>query len=1834
MASPYSTGSGGPHLEAAVAAYTLVAVLCEDHLRALPGLKATEVRTQRNEFNEPLDDIIISGVGAHGEETKLHLQITNQLSFTEKDAKWRDIIQRAWKTFSLDDFDPVYQSVGVGIGKYNAAADGDYQPVLSWAQESIDGKHFLERVHKKNFSSTAKSAFVKAVRSIIDTYEGRSIEDDEIWRFFKCFVIVHFDFQSGMSSRDKNAAIDRLKKIVPKGEPELAHYIWAHLVAKAGSLIPAGGGASHSTIRENLFRAGLLRSESIEPADGIWNRRNFVQAVANHTKLLPAISLADEALQLADIYIPIHPISDTRSVFPQNSENGREFFEGKFSHDIPKGNHLIEAPAGSGKSTFVRWLTNLAAQKLLGETNAAELTGERLPVLLDAHSMVSAQGTFTEALCAAVNREMALSLVVPLEAEVFSPYAINGHRNWLVAIDGLEELGDRRKISQVWSLLSSVSEQFGEAFQFIVLSRPGTVAETEVGNRFQRWRLPKLQSDQIKKLLSKYLPEAEEERFQKQISLSGLSELLETPLFCSITAMLYRENRSVPSRKTQLIEAFVYQILERPSLRGLKRDSLLQLLRLISDPTVDLSKVGTSFCKELLPEGLPSLEALKALQKIAERTGLVRVQSGQYIFLHDIFRSYFRAQYLAENMEPSAHFLKHIDPYEVGWTTIEFLFEFWQNAGRDVSQSAESLLGFGDEGVISAAEIADAGIDLSDEVVDAICGRIFREMNSSGPSIWHLKALTKLTRRYELVKEELEHNIWAGTSAFGSAVECAKCLLDAGCVDEATEAFKYLMNLRDEYEPDRIDAAKALYELEKSELAVAVLVDMSNNADELLWRLDAAIAILKIRRDSASKERVAALLAAIERASSSIFLGDIEALIAIGELELVLPFLRRIASLPQERQEHDLRSSDRISACLLIGEHFDSNEAAERLKLIAQSSLINHYSRIQALEVLVEIGHSSFARNLLSQLSPEIFDAFDVARHALKLFKKLGLTERATKISKDILMQALDGRRYPIDLRDNIDELRRHIPSNEISKKIKICLRRRHEPIFADCLARLGERNEALSYLRAWVASQTLETRVEAAKLMCSLGEADEGLQVLRHITEDSTVALAERLKAAEAMSEAGFTNPADEAHLFLVADTSLSVAERCKAASYFNEDGVNRPELVWDELEPLLVDNSISVDELCEVAGLLMHFRGDVDSWWPQEILQERLEESDLAPIDAWKIVSTLADGWLDFDDMPFVLDLARNRNIPMKARIETLEQLNRVSDESDKIDALLIEISSEEGASFYEALEALWAVKRLKEKAHGLLLKLAKNRNLPPKWRLAAAVQRPSWSFGQRLPEAIMGLVRDESIATSERISAYKALPKQTATDTKQSLLNEIRHTSNLTCDDHTALAALCIEEKRTDLAAELVELAEGNRPHTIYDLTALTDLREQLGEPKRAEFLLGQLVGIEDLVLEEIEEVSPFIDAARSLARLNRTDDATKLLDRCVKYTSWWDTEDILQAFKDVAGEEVQRARIEVISDQLLKELLNKENRSTYELWYALERFLQNEWLADIRPVEVIANDAERSIYDRARASAILILSSRHADDEYGEVIGRSVLVQLSADEKLPIEDRFALIPHLQAAGMETLISQLIDSLRSASQLTLKQRQEISGVLSKAGHKKIAAELLINSDERGHSSNWMYRQTVLDLYGKEEHQSLLAKQVFGEDENPADHLLDARDLVLEYGDWRALDLILTIAKDANSHVATRLEAISVLDELGFRELPMTLLGQIEDEVEVDDYWLGEAYLRLGNKLKALRFFERSIKTAPKGYRNQIGRSLAELNSSSLIDKLNKTRSDLEDD
>lgn len=257
MSSPYSTGGGGTQFETRVVAYYAAAVLAESAARALPGLQAKQVLTQRGDFGEPLDDVIVSGISDDGRTTKLSLQVKSSLRFTEADSEWVAVLGQAWATFTNDEFDTDLHRLGVVISSYHARADKYYQSVLTWAEHSPSAQDFLQRIALEDFSHHDQRSFVETTRRILDKHHGSAVDDERLWQFLRVFRILYFDFQTEASSRDAELAIDRIRRALEPEKRGQAINVWNHLITRAGNTAPVGGGDTRATLLASMVTEGL-----------------------------------------------------------------------------------------------------------------------------------------------------------------------------------------------------------------------------------------------------------------------------------------------------------------------------------------------------------------------------------------------------------------------------------------------------------------------------------------------------------------------------------------------------------------------------------------------------------------------------------------------------------------------------------------------------------------------------------------------------------------------------------------------------------------------------------------------------------------------------------------------------------------------------------------------------------------------------------------------------------------------------------------------------------------------------------------------------------------------------------------------------------------------------------------------------------------------------------------------------------------------------------------------------------------------------------------------------------------------------------------------------------------------------------------------------------------------------------------------------------------------------------------------------------------------------------------------------------------------------------------
>lgn len=433
---------------------------------------------------------------------------------------------------------------------------------------------------------------------------------------------------------------------------------------------------SEDPARAQSLRATLLRLD-------------FLRAVAQHAEQLPNVSLLDVTKRLSDVYVPLRiERADERehSKNPSILSGAAKLSDTASASNISavellsSGNHLIEGGPGSGKSTLARRFVVSEARKILGNKDNLYFEKVRLPVLVAARSFENAQSDFSSALQTAASSEMSLASLAAFPKDFFVPYSEGGHKLWLVVVDGLDEIEDGRERQRLWDILIKLHSRAGDAFRFVVFSRPDAIRiRAEEDLNFRRWKVCALSQSDSSLIAHRYIDQSRKaEEFLGLIRTDALADTYRTPLFQSIAASVFNRTGGMPDTRLELCEAFITALIEKSGVSDLDRPSLLNLLGLVADCNkIDASFVERANVVGLFSKQLPRVQVRGALENVVKMTGLARVSGESVTFLHDVFRSYFLIGSLSKQHEPTESIWKTLDPFRLGWTTVQFLCESW-----------------------------------------------------------------------------------------------------------------------------------------------------------------------------------------------------------------------------------------------------------------------------------------------------------------------------------------------------------------------------------------------------------------------------------------------------------------------------------------------------------------------------------------------------------------------------------------------------------------------------------------------------------------------------------------------------------------------------------------------------------------------------------------------------------------------------------------------------------------------------------------------------------------------------------------------------------------------------------------------------------------------------------------------------------------------------------------------------------------------------------------------------------------------------------------------------
>ncbi|MDB5439014.1 MAG: hypothetical protein JWM33_1441 [Caulobacteraceae bacterium] len=1496
-------------------------------------------------------------------------------------------------------------------------------------------------------------------------------------------------------------------------------------------------------------------------------RRDYVFALRDYAAELPIAGL-EASVSLDEVYVPL-------PLFGESTVGDRREVEAAWL--AREGNHVVISEAGGGKSSLLRSLAFRETQRMLDDQTAIAFDQLRLPALIHARALLHTVD-FASALRSGTTEALATFLRSPLPSDFFAPGANEGHRRWLVLIDGLDEVneGDRDRLLRI---VASHAMR-GDSFCFILAARPEALTKALPLEGFDRWSIPPLQEAQRLSLIDRYLTDQKHrEAFARNLEPSAFAYIAQRPLFLAMSATLFAGSGELFKRKADLLEHFAQ--FHCSKVAG-SRQVLLKLLGLIAT-NVDTRSALMSRHRSLVEElvGRASTIAVeRELDRLLLRTGLVRSAGGRYHFSHDLFRSYFTALELSERYYPAADTLKTLDPFTIGWETISLLGQLWNARGLDVEPIARALLEFGDGGLRCAVELIAASPSISDVPALRIADRLLSQSRESGPTIMAGELLPMLARERHSVADKLYGELHS--DEYIDRTFIAECLLDANLEEEAIDHLLWLAEDEDSYSPDRIHAAELLLKHGYLEEALDAFRDVASSGDEHWAVVEAAMRLYELERTEENKAPLAELLTSDPEPGVSAFMSTFAQLVAMGEAELALPRLRSAASAVDE-EDSLFKHREAIAAAVAIGEHHSKNEGKRLLEArLGMATTLDQ--RADVVHAIAKLGFRKEARTAIREsvaLQPLAVDW-----SSLKLLAELDSID----IAQTALERALEDRlRNPSVRAHEISSLLEHMPNGVDRTRLADILRKHlpdlRNPKLVRCLARVGAIDEARRILKKHLDAPDIGEQIAAARELCMLGEQEIGVRRLREIVRRADISADLRTTAANALEHVGLLRHAAFSFARIANDETVDVGRRTQAAISFDKLLHKRNDLVWHGLMRVLKDKNQRVADRIEAGTALLTIDGDDgyhDIVFPEI---EAILDEPITDTDALLVGETLGlRGWR-LRQMPRVLSALTSEAAGLSTRLDALWALN-YRDRNPEVKPHLRAIASGPDTPAKYAIRAA-GILNGSARGPGTLAGLAADSQLPPSWRLAAITeQRP-----ETPSSALLQLARDESISIEQRIKGLDELP-HSETALRHKTLTRIAKTNDLTFWEWLKIAKAADSFGLQPLRRKALEGARADTPLSIGERLALAEEYSSLGDEATVRAIVMEMLALPNTTWvhsEDQEEALAFCAPLETAASM-RLIQALLLSEQ----TSWRDVPHLLATLAAYTTQVEARA----FAKPLLLELSTSIREADIEDfgWPEIAaKLIKTGWFDDYETLLPLAIREGRWVGERVHACGLVLKYAPMSSPSWS--VAEAVLEKLRCDDAISESDRIYTARRLRSLGLEREAKLFLKADAGDEPDDSADPLGRARLLDDLGRRPEAEAFLRSADPDALFSGFLFerdQELLQSALGDDFVESRRREKVLSNDD-PFEQLWRAADIVGETGDRVLVRLLGSRAMDRVADPDERLEAIGCLEQLGFRKLSRDLLASL-DLGELDPARAASQLISSGRKADAVTMLSQS--------------------------------------
>jgi flagellar biosynthesis regulator FlaF len=244
--SVFQKGGGGTNFEQSIQTAFLTGLVIAGSAPCLPTNEIIEVSFQNTRRGYETDDLLVitkSGLGEH----KLLMQIKHDVSFTENDETFKEVLQAFWKDYNDNTiFDKTKDKLIIVKGGLTRHERNHFKSIFNWANSHATEVDFINEINRIK----GKKERLEIIRNILKEANGNvALTNKQIWGVAKCMDVLEYDLlQSG--SVDQGYFLNLIKLSKNKTSTLNEKEIWDGLSAIAVTFNKDGGNITAETIRQ------------------------------------------------------------------------------------------------------------------------------------------------------------------------------------------------------------------------------------------------------------------------------------------------------------------------------------------------------------------------------------------------------------------------------------------------------------------------------------------------------------------------------------------------------------------------------------------------------------------------------------------------------------------------------------------------------------------------------------------------------------------------------------------------------------------------------------------------------------------------------------------------------------------------------------------------------------------------------------------------------------------------------------------------------------------------------------------------------------------------------------------------------------------------------------------------------------------------------------------------------------------------------------------------------------------------------------------------------------------------------------------------------------------------------------------------------------------------------------------------------------------------------------------------------------------------------------------------------------------------------------------------